>query len=149
VSARRRGLPRDGFTLIELVIAFGVLAVGLLSMLMMQLHALRGGASGRFATEAAAVARDRMERLQRVDFDGPELDDTDASPGPPAGWTSPVQVLQVVRTDQDEVLQSYALQWRVDDVNPQLKSIDLRVTWDEPNRPGRSFAISSLRHDDP
>ncbi len=49
--------------------------------------------------------------------------------------------------------QSYQLQWRI--VNGPLvsgriflKTIDVRVTWDEPNRPGRSYTMTTMRHND-
>jgi hypothetical protein len=51
------------------------------------------------------------------------------------------------------VEQSYSMQWRI--VNGPLvsgrvflKTIDVQVTWDEPNRPGRSYTMSTMRHND-
>jgi len=45
--------------------------------------------------------------------------------------------------------QAYGVRWRVTDVDPNLKSIDVQIAWDEPKRAGRSYTISSVRHNDP
>ena len=50
-SARR---AEGGFTLLEIAIALGVFAVGMLGLTAMQLHAMRSGSSGRHASQAAA-----------------------------------------------------------------------------------------------
>jgi hypothetical protein len=34
-------------------------------------------------------------------------------------------------------------------VNPNLKAIDVVVTWNEPKRPNRSVTLSTIVHDDP
>ncbi len=59
---RRRG----GVTLLEVVVAFGMFGVGMLSLTAMQLHAMRGSSSGRHASQAAAIAQTRIEVLQRL-----------------------------------------------------------------------------------
>lgn len=141
--------PDSGFTLLELMVALGILSVGLLSMLLMQLHAMRGGQSGRHGSQAAVIARDQMERLHRMPWSDPSLDDTDSSAGPPAGWTAPVARNTVVQSDIANTEENYTVQWRVDDVTSNLKAIDVRVVWSEENRPNRAFLISSVRHDDP
>jgi len=138
-----------GFTLLELMVALGILSVGLLSMLLMQLHAMRGGQSGRHGSQAAVIARDQMERLHRMPWSDANLDDTEAALGPPAGWTAPAARNTVVQSDTAETEENYTVQWRVDDVNPNLKAIDVRVVWTEENRPTRAFVVSSVRHNDP
>ena len=55
-------------TLLEVMIALAVLAMGLLAMLAMQISAMRGGKYGRHTTEAAQLARDQMEYLHRLDW---------------------------------------------------------------------------------
>ena len=63
------GGPRraGGFSLLELMLAMSLLALGLLVLAGMQLQAMRGGSSSRRASEAAAIAQVRMESLQRVE----------------------------------------------------------------------------------
>ncbi len=141
-SPRARDL-RAGFTLIEIAIALGVFAVGMLALAAMQLHAMRAGSSGRHATQAASIAQSRMEQLQRLRW-------TDAGLATTGGaFTAPVPVTNDVKVQggPDDVEMSYSVDWRIDDVEPGwTRSIDVRVTWDEPKRPGRTLVLSSFRY---
>ena len=128
-----------GFTLLEVVIALGVFAIGMLALSAMQLHAMRAGSGGRHTTQAAAIAQSQMEQLQRLRWT--ELAETGGS------FTSPVTRSNVVQADPDQTEMAYALAWRVADVEAGwTRSIDVRVTWDEPGRPNRSVVLSSLRY---
>jgi len=133
----------DGFTLIEVMIAMGILAIGLLAVAAMQVHAMRGGRDGRHLTQATAVARTQLEQFQRMDFDAPALTAT-------AGW-APLPAQQITRTVQanpaNQVEATYNLQWRVTDLNAPttLKDIDVQVTWSEANRPNRVVSLSTRR----
>ena len=142
-DGRRRRNTR-GFTLIEVMIALGILAVGLLSVAAAQLYAMRGGSSGRHTSGAAVVAHSQLESFQRIDF-------TDAALAPTAGAfvASPDVHDTVVQTpDGNAIEMAYTLSWRIADIDATRKSIDVRVTWDEPNRPGRELVLSTVRHDD-
>jgi Tfp pilus assembly protein PilV len=125
------------------MIALSILAVGMLAMAAMQIQALKFGRSGRHTSDASLVARNEMERLQRLAW---------ADPGslPTGGWTLPVAWDQnVVTTTGTEIEQSYARRHRiVDVVAGQVRSIDVQVQWNEPNRPNRVFTISSLKKND-
>jgi uncharacterized protein (TIGR02598 family) len=140
--ARARGA--SGFTLLEVVVAMGILATGLLAVSAAQLYAMRGGRSGRHTTDAAGIAQAQVEVFQHMDWNDPNLQATNWAP---AGG-------QVVDRGVDhssgvtDVEQSYLLQWRITDVNAALKAIDVRVNWNEPNRPNRSFTITTMRHND-
>jgi type IV pilus assembly protein PilV len=125
-----------GFTLIEIAIALGVFAVGMLALAAMQLHAMRAGGSGRHATQAAAIAQSRMEQLQRLRW-------TDlATTG--GAFTAPITASNVVQGISE---MDYAVDWRIADVEAGwTRSIDVRVTWDEEKRPGRTVVLSSLRY---
>ena len=125
----RRARPQRAFTLIEVMIALLVFAVGMVTLSAMQLHSVRGANSGRHATDAAAVAESRMEQLQRLTWD--QL-------APTGGWF-------------DDGIESkfendYQVEFRVADlVADWTRTIDVRVTWDDPKRPGRSVVLSSVR----
>ena len=145
-SLARRGGPRDGFTLLEVVIALGILAFGLLAMLAMQMQALRGGNAGRHQTRAAQIARDRMEIFQRSPWI--TIPDT-------GGWVLNADVTQIegavtggaapVSTEA-----AFNVDWRVTDMLPNLRQIDVRVTWSEPSDPPgwppRRYALTSQRY---
>jgi prepilin-type N-terminal cleavage/methylation domain-containing protein len=130
---------RGGFTLVEVLVAFTILGVGLLALAAMQLHALRFGRSGRHTSDAAVVARNEMERLQGLPWAHADLNPTGA-------WV----VLPDVDLDVDSAAgtvteQSYALRRRVTNLIPnRTRSVDVRVQWSEPERPNRSFTLTSV-----
>jgi prepilin-type N-terminal cleavage/methylation domain-containing protein len=139
VEAARPRRASGGFTLIEVTIALGVFAVGMLALAAMQLQAMRSGSSGRHATHAAAIAQSQMERLQRLRW-------TDlATTG--GAFTAPVTESHTVQGTVADVEMSYEVAWRIADVQVGwTRSIDVRVSWDEPERPGRNVVLSSLRY---
>ena len=138
-AADRDPRLRAGFTLVEITIALGVFAVGMLALAAMQLHAMRAGGSGRHATQAASIAQSQMEQLQRLRW-------TDlATTG--GAFTAPVLQDDTVQGTPGGVEMTYAVDWRVADVEVGwTRSIDVRVSWDEPKRPGRTVVLSSLRY---
>jgi len=130
----RRSATRAGLTLIEVMIALTILAVGLLTLATMQLEALRGGRSGASDTFATTLAQDKMEDLQRMSWANTALDAT-------GNWVTEETVTHPVNG------QTYLVDWRVDDlVADWTRSIDVRVRWDGPRRPNRSRILSSIRY---
>lgn len=140
---RRRGARRPrraGFTLLEVMIAMTVLAVGLLALAALQLHAMRGGAQGRHSTRAAAVARDQMEAFQRMAWVGM---------GPTAGWLAGPNVTTTVQgPGGPRVEETYGLDWRITDVVPGFtRAVDVRVTWTEDDSGNaKRLLLSSIRY---
>jgi prepilin-type N-terminal cleavage/methylation domain-containing protein len=142
---------QQGMSLVEVLVAMSIIGFGLLAMLAMQLHALRGGQAGRHATDAAQVAQDRMEIFQRTDWDDPLMADT-------GGWVlaGDVQNRAVQGVGANNVPMAYNVDWRITDdpANTDLRLVDVRVTWYElddpppPAAPRRRYAISSIRFDD-
>jgi len=140
-AADRDPRLRAGFTLVEITIALGVFAVGMLALAAMQLHAMRAGGSGRHATQAASIAQSQMEQLQRLRWTDADLADTAGA------FTAAITQTDTVQGDPNQVEMSYAVDWRVADVEAGwTRAIDVRVTWDEENRPNRSVVLSSLRY---
>ncbi len=131
-ASRRTQRRSAGFSLLEALIALSILGVGLLALAAMQLHAMRGGESGRRTSEAAAIAQARMEQLQRATW-------TDVAPT--GGWTAGSTISSPGQSGVD-----YEVRWRVADVVAgSTRTIDVQVNWDEPERGSRSLAISSMR----
>ena len=99
------------------------------------------GNRGKHASQASAIAQSRIERLQRVTW-------TDASLQPTVGWSGPVQVNARVQDPGGTVVsQSYDVFVRISDAAAGVsRNLDVRVDWDESNRPGRSFGLSTLRY---
>ena len=130
----RRGGMREGLTLIEVMIALTILAVGLLTLATMQLEALRGGRSGVADSFATALAQDKMEDLQRMSWANGDLAAT-------GNWAT-----AQTRTHPANG-QTYLVDWRVNDVIANwTRSIDVRVTWNGPRRANRSRVLSSIRY---
>ena len=136
-----RAPARSGFTLLEITIAIGIFAVGMLGLAAMQLQAMRSGSSGRHATQAAAIAQSQMEQLQRLRWTDPDLADTAGA------FTAAVTRTNTVQGDPDQVEMTYSVDWKVANVElGWTRSIDVRVRWSEENRPNRAVVLSSLRY---
>jgi type IV pilus assembly protein PilV len=135
-ESERAGGQR-GFTLIEVMIALVVLAMGMATMGAMQLHALRGGNSGRHATQAASLAKGQMEQLQSLAWS--QLNVT-------TGWSAADTRDNTVQGSPDRVEMLYTVDWRISDlVAGWTRSIDVRVRWNDPSRPNRSVVFSGVR----
>jgi type IV pilus modification protein PilV len=146
IGAKRR----RGMTLVEVMIAVVLLAIGLLSMLALQMHAMRGSQLGRHYTDAAQFARDRMEALQQLPWTHVDF--------APTAWTAATNETLEVQIDGEpnSALQTYQVQHRIT-VDPvagaDVRLIDVRVTWYEPNDdpadpPRRRYAMTSSRFND-
>ena len=140
-DSKTRARASRGFTLIEIMIAMSILALGLLSVAAMQLHAMRGGSSGRRQTEAATIAEDRMEELQRDGWAAGDLD-------PTGGWVNDSTETTTIQSNSGNTnQQTYTVQRRVANlVVGWTRTVDVRVSWNELNRPNRSVALSSIRY---
>ena len=68
---------QNGFTLVELLIALVIFAVGILGVGAMQLTSIQGNSKGRQVSEASNIGADRIERFLSLDYDNPLLDDDD------------------------------------------------------------------------
>lgn len=68
---------QNGFTIIEIMIAMAVLAIGILGVAKMQLSAVKGNSSACGLTEATIIAQDKMEELMALAYDDSDLDDDD------------------------------------------------------------------------
>ena len=69
IAAKTRKPKKEkGFTLLEVLIAISIFAIGILAVGTMQISAINGNASARGHTEAATWAADRIERLISVPY---------------------------------------------------------------------------------
>jgi prepilin-type N-terminal cleavage/methylation domain-containing protein len=141
-----------GFTLIEIMLATVLLAIGLTGMLALQTQAMRGSQLGRHYGDAAQLAADEMEALM-----GRPWDDM-----APEAWTDPEDRTKEVQIDGEAatVEQTYQVSHRIvadniaDPVGTvDVRTVDVRVTWYEPNDstddpPRRRYAMTSSRFDD-
>lgn len=64
----------QGFTLIEVMIALAIFAIGILGIFTMQMTAIKGNASARGVTENYLSGMDKVEELMARPFNDPLLD---------------------------------------------------------------------------
>jgi Tfp pilus assembly protein PilV len=131
-----------GFTLVEVIIALGLLAFTLLGMFQMQLYAMRGNTLSQGSTTALHLAQDRLETLLTEPFDGAQL--TDVVPGNPLESTTSVDFTQQVFDPRGN---AYTLITNVNDnVGPtgtvETKTVQVNVLWGPGNI--RRCAVTSL-----
>ena len=78
--------PRQsGFTILEVMIAISILAIGLLAVFSGQNMSIRGNDRASHLTEGMTLAQDRMEELLALPYD--DVDATGSPVNDPAGYT--------------------------------------------------------------
>ncbi len=104
-----------GFTLIEVLIAMAIFAIGILAIAGLQIRSINLNSSARMQSEATIVAVDVMERLASLPYDHPDLDESSG-------------------TQQNQV-GAYTVFWQIDNDSPisWCKTIAVWVTADNPN----------------
>jgi prepilin-type N-terminal cleavage/methylation domain-containing protein len=132
---------RSGFSLLEVMIALAILAFGLLTMLAMQVGSMKQGSKSTHSTAAGAIARDQYERIPRMPFSAPEMQPTAAWQNPPwinvAGFAPGEIPVQVTKADASVHTEHvYRVWYRIlpdPGGDPDLRTVDLEVTWSEAN----------------
>ena len=124
----------DGFTLIELMIALVVLAFGILGFLFLQGRAVQGRVWAREMSRATFVAQSNMEELLSMDF-AHSLLSAGTHPTAGEGGTDALGSGTLVRTETLGNF-NYFTYWKVTSVNADIKTIEMRVTWQDKD-PGR------------
>ena len=106
-----------GFTLIEILVAIAIFTFGILTILALQISAIRGNLTTRMATEASSWAADRIEKLMGLSFD-----DSDIASGTHQAQSSDNKYnidWTVVNNDLDS------------DGDTDIKIIEVIVSWDD------------------
>ena len=111
-----------GYSLIEVMIAIAIFAIGFLAIASLQIAASKTNRASSEYTQATTIATDRMERLMSLPYGDDDLDPDPAAnphPDPP-----------------DDVQGKYNIQWVVTetDLNADgtndAKIVNMTVTWD-------------------
>ena len=129
---------RSGFSLLELMVALGVLAFGLLGVAAAQMQALNHGSRGRHMGTATTIAQNEYERILRMPYSDPQLAATGS--WAPAPWipsapplaAGDVPVTTLLGDDSSATELVYNVQLRVSAAGAdELRNVDLRVSWNE------------------
>lgn len=120
----RRPRAPAGFTLLEVMIALAILAVGLLAIARMQMTAIQGNADARDVTRATKWARDKIEDLMIRGYDDTMLTDMDGDGG--AGLDDIGE-----GADRSEARGGYTVFWNVSEDDPvaNAKTVRVVVAW--------------------
>lgn len=132
-TSRQETRLQAGFTLIEVMIALAIFAIGILAVSAMQITAINQNSGSRMQTEATAVAEQLMERLMALPFDH-DLLSADSNQNP-----------------HQQTVGAYTVNWTVltpDPADPvykdlPIKMINLTVNGGNPNI--RPVNMSSIR----
>lgn len=139
-AAARRSRTANGFTILEVMIVIGILAFGLLSLAAMQIQAMKGSDRGRHATNAAAIAENKMEQLQQNSW---------ASIAVTGGFVNDPVAQNTIKFDGSPDINemAYNVSYQITDLQATFtRAIDVQVSWTEESGENRSITLSSIRY---
>jgi type IV pilus assembly protein PilV len=121
---------QDGFTLLEVLIAVTIFAVGLLAIAAMQTSAIRMNSTGNRLTELSTLGIDRLEDLMSLPYSSAWLDPVNSSTPDSAG-----KLHQINEGD-------YTISWDIVQNVPttNTKTITLRVIGN-----GKRLQLTTIR----
>jgi len=116
----------QGYTLIEVLIAMAIFAVGFLALASLQIRSISQNASSRMATDATTMAVESMERLISLPYSHAELDQGNNPHSTPT-------------------TEGYTIEWNIQDDVPitATKTIVINVTGANPY--ARPITISFVK----
>ena len=98
-TATDRSTARNGFALIEVLMAMVIFAVGILALAGLQITTISGNAAARMQTEATAIGARIVERLRSLPFDHDDLVPAVHQHSLPVSGSQPYAVNWTVRAD--------------------------------------------------
>lgn len=105
--AQKLAADIGGFSLIEVLMALTVFAIGMLAISSLQIATINSNASSRRSMEAVTIAQQQVEALMAADYDS------------------------VVDTGPTTTNNRYDVSWDVVQEVFNTKDVDLTVSWDE------------------
>ncbi|NLC72058.1 MAG: prepilin-type N-terminal cleavage/methylation domain-containing protein [Desulfuromonadaceae bacterium] len=125
--AKKNYFDEAGFTLIEVLIALVIFAVGILGVALMQMTAIRGNSTANQVSEATVFATDQLERLLSWKYDDDKLNPANNSID--YVWDGENRTADGKRVHESG---HYTAYWEVEADSPAVnsKTIDLRVVWE-------------------
>jgi len=112
----------QGYTLVEVLIAMAIFALGFLSLATIQIKSIRQNASAQMYTEATTMATESMERLISLPYDHLDLDQ---NANPHSMNTGGYTIMWNVQAD-NPVTATKTIVMNVTGANPYAKPITIR-----------------------
>jgi type IV pilus assembly protein PilV len=136
---------QDGFSLLEVLIALVILAIGLLAVAQMQITAIKSNAYGSGMTSASSLASNTIERLMALPFTDPALLPTIAPPPAPDVTNGTTDGIGLVEGGVNN--QGYTRVYWVQGDTPRagLSQITVRVVWTDSNGMTRNVTMVTQR----
>ena len=124
----KKGHNKQGFTLLEVIVAISILTIGLLAVASMQVSAIRGNASAYGMTEATSWASDQVEKLMVLPYENAGLQDTDGDGS--AGLEEATEATDD-NPNPPPTHGKYKVYWNVavDDTANGTKTVNVIATW--------------------
>ena len=111
----------QGYTLVEVLIAMAIFALGFLSLATIQIKSIRQNASAQMYTEATTMAAESMERLISLPYDHLDLDQ---NANPHSMTTGGYTIMWNVQAD-NPVTATKTIVMNVTGANPYAKPITI------------------------
>ena len=129
---------RDGFSLIEVMMAMGILGIGLLSIAVAQITAMRVQSRSKNLQQAMFLAREQMDDLEALPMGAPALQaaGTVDDPGNPMKGSNDPE-------DQQTFNRSVTVAPNVP--SPGLAQITVTVVWNSPQGGTRQIQLNSVK----
>ena len=154
MNALSRMKYQSGFTLLEVLIALVILAVGIFGVASMQISSIQGNSKGRQISEATNVASALMENLISRNYDDACLldrngDGTDGTDGTNEDWSSrdfpDPDSTALCSTVPVSVPDGYNLFWNVAEDEPMTRTKTIRIFVEGPQI--KTFALDMIKTD--
>lgn len=107
---------QNGFSLIELLIAMSVLAIGMLAAASMQYSAVRNNTQGNVSTQASMLAKAQLEMLKNQDIGSAVL--------APGDYNDPASI-----DENGNPGGIYNRSWKIDPLGAAARRIRVTVEW--------------------
>ena len=135
----------NGFSLLEVLLGITIFMIGMLGVTALNISSLKSNTFSGNMSEAVIIAGDRMERLLALDFDDPDLQDTDGDGAAGLGdinnsdlttdeadHSEPDGLTTTTNGDGIGRNSMYYVYWNVEDNNPlpdKTKTVNVIVEW--------------------
>ena len=142
----KKSKSSKGFTLLEVMIALAILAVGLVTVMQLFSSSLRNAKVSNDYTNAIFAARQKMEEMLVLTEDITEMEESGEFENLPGySWLMTSELYEPEETEADT---RFALKPEGDDVEEPLTDtyiISFSVTWNPSGDSKKSFTISTLK----